>query len=200
MPLQKRELDIAGKFEKIMLLQRYHINTVKYYYFKINSDISDIEDICQFENISIRTQSPRKKMDVWLPKWINVDKERGINILSDALKKYNVLIAEAINPEKTIKCGNVAVLDEYIIIEIAYGSGIVDKITSRGIVDKQWITTISTYYKDIEDLDILSVVESIVNLPYINVIIEFSCYNDNVGIYNQRYVVWDILNWKEKNK
>lgn len=200
MPLQKRELDIAGKFEKIMLLQRYHINTVKYYYFKINSDISDIEDICQFENISIRTQSPRKEMDVWLPKWINVDKERGINILSDALKKYNVLIAEAINPEKTIKCGNVAVLDEYIIIEIAYGSGIVDKITSRGIVDKRWITTISTYYKDIEDLDILSVVESIVNLPYINVIIEFSCYNDNVGIYNQRYVVWDILNWKEKNK
>lgn len=198
MSLQKRELDIEGKFEKIKLLQRYYINTVKYYYFKKNSDISDIEDICEFENISLRTQSPRKEMDVWLPKWINVDKKKGINILPDVLKKYDVLIAEAINPETTIKCGNIAVLDECIIIEIAYGSGTVDKITSKGLIDKRWITTISTYYKDIEDLDILSVVESIVNLPYINVIIEFSCYDENVGIYNQRYVVWDILNWKEK--
>lgn len=198
MSLQKRELNIKGKFEKIKMLQRYYVNTVKYYYYKINSNISDIENVCKFENISLRTQSPRGEINVWLPKWINVDKKKGLDILSAALEKYDVLIAEAINPETAIKCGNIAILEECIIIEIAYGSGIVDKITNKGIVDKRWITTKSAYYKDIEDLDILSVVDSIVNLPYINVIIEFSCYNENVGIYNQRYVVWDILNWKEK--
>lgn len=191
-----QEINIRmNKYSRISLLQSHHINTVKYQYFKIGSNISDIEDFCGFKRVSIRTQHPNNN-NVWLPKWINIDVKEAIGVLPNIINKYDVLIAEAIDSSMAIKCGNIAVLEDGIIVEIAYGEGTVDKVTHEGIIDKRWITTKISYSKDIDDEDILDVLEDILKLPYKNVIIEFSCFSVSVGIYNKKYIGWDIVDWK----
>ena len=190
MSLQEIGFRMKNKYNRINLLQCHHINTVKYQYLKMGSNISDIEDFCDFKRVSIRTQHPN--YNVWLPKWINIDMKDAIEILPNIINKYDVLIANAIDSSMAIKRGNIAVLENCIIVEIAYGEGTVDKVNHEGVIDKRWITTKAFYNKDIDDEDILDVFLDILKLPYINVIIEFSCFSVPVGIFNKKYVAWDI--------
>lgn len=135
----------------------------------------------------------------YLPKYVNISQEAAIPIICTLIKCYDVMVSEAYNPESTEYCGNIAIVNGQIIIELVTGGGTLDRINHDGIIHKRYVTFDSLeHYICPEGLgnQMLDLIHDIRILPYAEYIIEFSCYSTYVGIYRKKYLAWEITNWK----
>jgi|TARA_R100001530_G_scaffold34477_3_gene26932 hypothetical protein len=191
----------SKKYERIRLVESFRLNAEDSILISVD-DKNDYEDFLKnLDNCSIRTEKVNSSVGNWLtPHYPFVPIDQA-SALIDGLRYsgYYVILGKPINPDDCLFAGAARKYGplEHLYIEIANGPGTVRRVTHEYKVDQSY--DIQSRLETTNDSKVNECIQNFRKVPLTDIIFEFSYYKPLVGIKNEHFICWEIVNEGKNN-